>query len=475
MFRFYSNTKPSGALVFLSFVLALALGLNLLWASSAVAAGDCGPYGAASIRCLNGSISSTPVLGQNGVYTWTCSGGQGIVNCSSASTPPTTPPKCGNGILEAGEACDGINFGSKTCASYGYTTGKPFCDQTCNIITRDNKPFGCSSPAPVAVCGNGKVEGAESCDGTNLNNKTCQSLGFASGSLSCSACQFRTSACVKASTPSTSTGSGSNANLCGTSAQQCSNPGFVYDPVFNRIVTCASLNRGSGVPVCNPTTCTMNLSSCSGAPVTPPVQSGSNPGELGTEPDEIVNSNSLSGIAGPNRSQTVSAKGGNPCPGCGALNTKALLIGNKLSFDPGASLCSPYPNIPPVFDPVNVNDCKACWKCQDPYGNTGGPCCVDIETPAVCGPTCYTCADGSTTDYEYEPKTGTYVCNYTCESTCGAKKVDCCYTAHASDGGNGEIRRTYTACGGGGTSGGGSGGSLPKTGVVFDISRLFIQ
>jgi len=46
------------------------------------------------------------------------------------------------------------------------------------------------------VCGNGVVEGAELCDGSNLAGQTCESLGFSGGTLACSGCTFDTSACV---------------------------------------------------------------------------------------------------------------------------------------------------------------------------------------------------------------------------------------------------------------------------------------
>ncbi|MBP9761168.1 MAG: hypothetical protein KBD15_02935 [Candidatus Magasanikbacteria bacterium] len=47
-----------------------------------------------------------------------------------------------------------------------------------------------------ALCGNGAVEGAEACDGNDLNGKTCGTQGFDGGSLSCSAdCTFNTSQC----------------------------------------------------------------------------------------------------------------------------------------------------------------------------------------------------------------------------------------------------------------------------------------
>lgn len=48
-------------------------------------------------------------------------------------------------------------------------------------------------------CNNGKREGTEACDKSDLDGKTCKSLGFVSGPLSCkSDCSFDKSACVLA-------------------------------------------------------------------------------------------------------------------------------------------------------------------------------------------------------------------------------------------------------------------------------------
>ena len=46
-------------------------------------------------------------------------------------------------------------------------------------------------------CGNGFIDqSSESCDGSDFDGKTCQSLGFASGTLTCtSRCQLDTSSC----------------------------------------------------------------------------------------------------------------------------------------------------------------------------------------------------------------------------------------------------------------------------------------
>ncbi|MDO8647490.1 MAG: S8 family serine peptidase [Candidatus Diapherotrites archaeon] len=48
-------------------------------------------------------------------------------------------------------------------------------------------------------CGNGAIDSGEQCDGVNLNSQTCQFLGFSTGSLACNAnCTFNTSQCITA-------------------------------------------------------------------------------------------------------------------------------------------------------------------------------------------------------------------------------------------------------------------------------------
>jgi PKD domain len=52
------------------------------------------------------------------------------------------------------------------------------------------------------TCGDGKVDTGEDCDQSQLNGKTCTSLGFNSGTLACTSnCQFNTSGCSGSLTP----------------------------------------------------------------------------------------------------------------------------------------------------------------------------------------------------------------------------------------------------------------------------------
>jgi hypothetical protein len=51
----------------------------------------------------------------------------------------------------------------------------------------------------ISVCGNNVKEGEEQCDGTDLDNASCVSLGFGGGALSCGpSCEFDTSLCTTA-------------------------------------------------------------------------------------------------------------------------------------------------------------------------------------------------------------------------------------------------------------------------------------
>lgn len=65
-----------------------------------------------------------------------------------------------------------------------------------------HKAFGNTSTSvnasiKIAICGDGNVDTGENCDGTNLDNKTCVSLGYGGGTLSCDiSCSFDTSQCI---------------------------------------------------------------------------------------------------------------------------------------------------------------------------------------------------------------------------------------------------------------------------------------
>ena len=83
---------------------------------------------------------------------------------------------CGNSFVETGEECDDGN-----------------------VINTD----ACTSQCDNAVCGDGIIRiGIEQCEGSNLAEASCQTLGFANGSLSCTAgCMLNNIACIAAPPP----------------------------------------------------------------------------------------------------------------------------------------------------------------------------------------------------------------------------------------------------------------------------------
>ncbi len=107
----------------------------------------------------------------------------GYANCdgdASNGCECSADSDCGNGIVEAGEDCDGEKLNDATCASVVGTgsVGKLSCDPvTCKFNTD-----ACSG---AATCGNGQLDGKEVCDHDEFGGKTCESLGFGGGQLRC--------------------------------------------------------------------------------------------------------------------------------------------------------------------------------------------------------------------------------------------------------------------------------------------------
>lgn len=99
-------------------------------------------------------------------------------------------PPCGNGVVDPGEQCDPafVNSRAATCADLklpGWTR-RVGCSSECRLDVS----------ACVPVCGDGVVEGAEQCDGSNLSGQTCAKYGFDAGEVRCSSdCRRNISRC----------------------------------------------------------------------------------------------------------------------------------------------------------------------------------------------------------------------------------------------------------------------------------------
>lgn len=119
--------------------------------------------------CIGNILKSCTSSGQYGADTDCVA--QGKICSEGACTTQTC------GLLQ--EKCNGV------------------CYSVCGIgQTRNSTTCVCSN---ILTCGNGVIDTGEDCDGSNLNNKTCQTQGFVSGTLSCQSCRFNTTACVKGS------------------------------------------------------------------------------------------------------------------------------------------------------------------------------------------------------------------------------------------------------------------------------------
>ena len=102
-----------------------------------------------------------------------------------------TLPNCGDGSAEGVESCDGTDLGGADCLSLGFASGTLSCTAGCGFDVS-----GCVGNPPPDSCGDGVVDVGEDCDQTNLNGETCATQGQFGGGLACGAgCVFDTSGC----------------------------------------------------------------------------------------------------------------------------------------------------------------------------------------------------------------------------------------------------------------------------------------
>jgi hypothetical protein len=120
-----------------------------------------------------------------------CSASTCRYDASSCTNAPSAV--CGNGKLEAGELCDGEDWSWRSCTDYwsGYTGGQLHCDQaTCKVDTSQ------CTRCDGTRCGDGVIGRGEECDGTNLGSYTCADDNRAFGTVSClSNCRIDYSQC----------------------------------------------------------------------------------------------------------------------------------------------------------------------------------------------------------------------------------------------------------------------------------------
>lgn len=104
----------------------------------------------------------------------------GELSCATNCTldPSTCVGRCGDEIKNGPEVCDGSDLGEVTCLSLGYHGGGELaCGEDCMTLYDG----GCEG----GYCGDGEVNGDEDCDNLDLGDMTCIDLGYLGGELAC--------------------------------------------------------------------------------------------------------------------------------------------------------------------------------------------------------------------------------------------------------------------------------------------------
>lgn len=142
---------------------------------------------------------------------------------------------CGDRAAQGAEACDGADLDGQTCAGLGFASGALGCTASCTFDTT-----GCTR------CGDGVVDAGEDCDGAALGGATCASRGFTSGALACtSACKLDTGRC----------------GACGNGAKDGAE---LCDGNDLGAATCESVGQPAGPLVCAATCDGFDTAGCDG-------------------------------------------------------------------------------------------------------------------------------------------------------------------------------------------------------------------
>jgi hypothetical protein len=210
------------------------------------------------LLCPEGSVCSNGTLCVSSSLATACSGLADGAVCSLSELGNGTcqhglciTGRCGDGKVNGIEACDGTDLGGRTCLDFGSTVAAGLaCTADCSF-----DKSGCKG-----ICGDGIRATDEQCDGTDFGGKTCTDFSppgttikfYAGGAPTCTIdCMVNVSSCT--------------GGWCGDGIKQagedCDGTDFGTPPP----ATCASLGHPGPTtpPTCDVATCKLAAVPCS--------------------------------------------------------------------------------------------------------------------------------------------------------------------------------------------------------------------
>ena len=122
-----------------------------------------------------------PAPGENNVSRSYCQAGECKIVCAPTyfdadeditnGCEKQVKSECGNGIVEEGEACDGSKLNDQTCETLvgEGSRGTLYCKSDC-------RSFDTNECTAATTCGNGRRDGDEVCDGVDFGGATCETV-----------------------------------------------------------------------------------------------------------------------------------------------------------------------------------------------------------------------------------------------------------------------------------------------------------
>ncbi|MBU2562107.1 MAG: hypothetical protein KKF68_00400 [Nanoarchaeota archaeon] len=229
-FYFLANTKSSGILILtISEGTCASVNRCMDYTTSTMCESD-------SCSVATNSVPSDITCGE-GSYSCECGWNSNTEECSPSWT--AFGDSCGDGIISAGEQCDGSNWGDLTdCSDFDeFAGGILSCGNDCMFETR------LCTGGEGGECGDGIIDAGEHCDGSNWGNISSCSIfdQFTGGTLSCgSDCKFNTNSCTGGTTGTCGDGEINTGEMCEGSNWGNISSCSIFDQFTGGTLSCGS-------------------------------------------------------------------------------------------------------------------------------------------------------------------------------------------------------------------------------------------